>query len=364
MHGKKPTSYANLFRTHVFLTLPIARTLQESLLSRRLLVFTDHQTSFHCVASSWTESLGDPSLSIESRMLNDWHSVTFFGYLAQLTTPIWNWNHFAYIVEMSSQRQISIETDVLASFIGVLNFIQQLRPATRSLSGLPFFYTEELSGLVVIDSQESLVATALSWAHDSPCRRRSVFPSWTWAGWIGGVKFWRRGVVDQRTATFVREVLFESSCVQECAFGNSSQKKMSQAQLDTVTLIQFEALVISADSFSILQDDPYDTEMCRLEVMGHRVPIWEFQGHDEIKTLVTNVRQGIWSCFMLCGGRQVTSHDAEEEYSTFVLVVCWKNNGLTAERVGSFSILSNTSENARFGILREMDWEWRRLRLI
>jgi hypothetical protein len=66
---------------------------------------------------------------------------------------------------------------------------------------------------------------------------------------------------------------------------------------------------------------------------------------------------------MLCGGR-CSEEGLDEEYSRFVLVVRWETDQVTAERIGSFHIYSDPSEDARLGPFGEESWTWRRVRLI
>jgi hypothetical protein len=66
---------------------------------------------------------------------------------------------------------------------------------------------------------------------------------------------------------------------------------------------------------------------------------------------------------MLCAGR--CSKDGEdEEYSRFVLVVRWDADQLTAERIGSFEIQSDTDQDASLGPLNVESWTWLPVRLI
>jgi hypothetical protein len=303
------------------------RTFQEGFLSERLLVFTDHQTSFYCPTSSWTECLGNPDPIAAHQV----HSTLFDGN-DYLTSSYWNWNHFASILEDYSARQITKETDTLDAILGVIKHIQRSQPVTRHLRGLPFFKTSGMTHKVVlIDSIEEMVTAALSWQScedkTSSPRRLHTFPSWTWAGWSGEVSFWIRSIREARHQSFLRNVRLESASAQVVA-SSILYNDNTQHQLDTVTLIQFEAPTVPFASFSITEPDLIGTDLAasnlaegyQFKVAGRTL----FRNrHPDIFTfesLIENVQIGIWSCFMLCAGRY-SKEDEDEERVRFVLVV-------------------------------------------
>ena len=76
--------------------------------------------------------------------------------------------------------------------------------------------------------------------------------------------------------------------------------------------------------------------------------------------LIENEHKGMWSCLVLSAGRwgEGSLNDV-----TFVLVVCWEADQVTAERVGSFWLNARSSREAKLG-LSEDSWTWRRVRLI
>jgi prolipoprotein diacylglyceryltransferase len=283
--------------------------------------------------------------------------INLFDSVKFLTSLAWNWNHFASILEMYSKRQITKEADTLVAFLGVMNHIRQSRPTTQLLRGLPFFRaSEETRPVTLIDSFEELVTTALSWTSyerefNSP-QRQSTFPSWTWAGWNGEVRFWI-GILDNQC--FLRHAQLESSSGQTVV-SSPLYKDNIQHELDTVTLIQFEAPMIPAASFSVAEDpyvatdsdDNSYSESLEFRVAGQKVLPDECLRIYTPDQLVENICKGIWSCFMLCAGEYLG-----ERYSIFVLVVRWEADQVTAERIGSFQFISDPNEDARLGHLPE-----------
>jgi hypothetical protein len=124
-------------------------------------------------------------------------------------------------------------------------------------------------------------------------------------------------------------------------------------------LIQFEAPMIPAASFST--DDSYDANEFR--VSGRESFLKMNPDNYTPNRLIENVRRGIWSCFMLLSDGRRDEIGEDGSYSIFVLVICWEADQLTAERIGSFSISSSASKDARLGLIQE-SWTWRRVRLI
>lgn len=323
--------------------------------------------SFNCSAGYWIEGLGNPDPSSAHQVDGDSNPVNLFGTIRFLTSPKWNWNHFTSILEMYSTRQITKEADTLDAFLGVINHIRRSQPTTQLLRGLPFFKTSgERSKVTLIDSLEELVAAALSWHSslyaDKLSQRLSTFPSWTWAGWSGGTQFWVHYIAEARIQFLLRHAQLESSSGQ-IVVSSTLYKGNIQHELDTVTLIQFEAPMIPAISFSITEDRLINFNRLKFTVAGR--PIRRNINTDihPLDQCIENVRKGTWSCLILCT-RRCSGEGRDEMHSEFVLVVRWEADQVTAERIGSFLIHSNASEDARLGPFGEEHWTWRRVRLI
>jgi hypothetical protein len=76
-----------------------------------------------------------------------------------------------------SKRKLSYDSDVLNAMLGIFN----------SLKGSKGKLIRNLYGMPVKEGSKGLVL-ALCWYHSEPARRRDGFPSWSWAGWDGGVE--------------------------------------------------------------------------------------------------------------------------------------------------------------------------------
>lgn len=117
-----------------------------------------------------------------------------------------------------------------------------------------------------------------------------------------------------------------------------------QQKLDDVMLIQFEAAMVPAASFSVERS----LKMCDHGVDSH------YSCTDD--HIVANVQKGLWSCLVLCAAKE----ESKAYETIYVLIVCWKADQVTAERKGSFRVDISPVEIWP----PEETWTWRRVRLI
>ena len=97
------------------------------------------------------------------------------------------WNNYCRAVRKFSQRSFTFDADVVNAFEGITNLLQ------------PAFQCDFLYGL-----PQTELDLALLWQPVSTIRRRidkstgkAIFPSWSWAGWIGRVDYtWTKHVPD------------------------------------------------------------------------------------------------------------------------------------------------------------------------
>jgi hypothetical protein len=142
-------------------------TLQEKVLPNRLLVFTGSEVFFYCGVGFWREdmSLETPGNAIlaypdERNLLDSDIRVAF--RTAQEPTVLF-WDIYTPLVASYIDRDLSFESDAINAFSGITSMLQDLGPFCW---GLP----------------NRFFSIALMW-QDAPLRRRTGFPSWSWAGW-------------------------------------------------------------------------------------------------------------------------------------------------------------------------------------
>jgi hypothetical protein len=149
-----------------------AWTYQESVLSRRLLIISNDQMYFTCrhghtfCEDTDFESTDKPATIGE----RDGHIYGMAGKT--------NFEVYAGAVEGYTSRNITYHEDALKAFTGVLSYLETAFRGTF-LFGLP----------------DTELDQALLWYPVSDQHRRQssrgddLFPSWSWAGWVGGVRY-------------------------------------------------------------------------------------------------------------------------------------------------------------------------------
>lgn len=143
-----------------------AWTHQERLFSRRCLIFTDAQVIFQCRAMCWREDIVAEDSTIDSCL--DMHGAYMFDSFAVGHNSPYD-DYIGSLYEFS-RRKISFESDILNAFAGISKALAAGLDASMCY-GIP----------------NSVFDWALLWQPSQKLRRRSEFPSWSWAGWIGGV---------------------------------------------------------------------------------------------------------------------------------------------------------------------------------
>ena len=166
-----------------------AWTFQERLLSRRLIVFTHGQMIWHCRRMICREDMsvqdsGVPYQPLQWLSLKPQHmgvdtgskwidgstEITRYGATRLVRSAVFA--EYTRAIEEYTHREISYESDVLNAFAGLLHIFSR------------FFRCKTLLGL-----PESLLDVALLWKPTRQLQRRSGFPSWSWAGWVGRVAY-------------------------------------------------------------------------------------------------------------------------------------------------------------------------------
>ena len=151
-----------------------AWTLQEALLSCRCIYFSQHQVYFECDAMQCCESLDERTSWIHQSQ----RGVTFDDHIVgggtlrnahgKLRYPLRIYGVWATLY---SHRHMTDSSDALHAFSGILRHLQEHSYEDGFYWGLP----------------EAHIDWALLWCGQSVLVRRIGFPSWSWAGWKGGI---------------------------------------------------------------------------------------------------------------------------------------------------------------------------------
>ncbi|KAF2017602.1 HET-domain-containing protein [Aaosphaeria arxii CBS 175.79] len=153
--------------------------LQEKVFSKRLLIFTESQTFYHCTRSTWFEDTvlesheytgGSVSIAERSdpsvKKMRDPHYTAYEAHRPLFGRNFWS------LIELYTRRQLSFESDTIRAFSGILNSV------------------EDQHGPSHWGVLQSEFNKGLSWSISgrTPNLRRNEFPSWSWAGWRGNVE--------------------------------------------------------------------------------------------------------------------------------------------------------------------------------
>ncbi|KAI1050861.1 hypothetical protein LB507_009299 [Fusarium sp. FIESC RH6] len=186
-------------------------TFQEGLLSRRRLVFTDSRILFSCYSDQAIEPRLGPEFpqAEENRVFKPprglWYDeprlwgTSFLKIdspdLRTLGGEAEGCNYrygfpiaLAELLEKYSSRSFSFESDVVDAFRAIGNIFALRTPPVLHLCGLPFIFGNE-------PTTASSLTRGLAWClerGDEETARRPGFPSWSWLGYRGPVRWGAR----------------------------------------------------------------------------------------------------------------------------------------------------------------------------
>jgi hypothetical protein len=155
-----------------------AWTLQEALLSPRCIYISDHQLYFECNGMQCCESLNDVRswahhLPLEANSAKGGWLASKVGdgcLRVPIDLPSHRLERYGSKLTLYSYRSMTNAVDGLHAFSGILQFLESMYKSS--------FYC----GLPIEDFQWGLL-----WRSQYPPERRPGFPTWSWAGWQGGL---------------------------------------------------------------------------------------------------------------------------------------------------------------------------------
>lgn len=157
-------------------------TYQEGYFSARRLIFTPSQVLFLCNESYREEFVG--RLLQEDNPEYTYDMERFSHLIPGLSS-----NELMAQLQEYSKRELTHHRDSLNAFLGVLNF--HTYESRRRTS--PILHISH--GLVAQKKwMTGDLRVYLDWYHEAPAERRPEFPSWSWTGWSGPLKFEHKGI--------------------------------------------------------------------------------------------------------------------------------------------------------------------------
>jgi hypothetical protein len=153
-----------------------AWTFQEGFLSRRRLIFDDHQVSYVCLHEYHAESITD---SVRHNRTNKWRSdlsALFRVSKVAVSYKDQPYHQIMNCVERYSERSMSYQSDAFDACRGIFD--------SYSCNHRTHFWGVALRLRSYEENEERML---LNWYHLKPGRRRSEFPSWSWLGCEGPV---------------------------------------------------------------------------------------------------------------------------------------------------------------------------------
>ena len=165
-------------------------TYQEGLLSRRRLIFTEHEVSFECNKLLAREAIALPmriyrmSARISPTRLHPGSWSFPRSGIGSSRSSISDW--FTRLQEYTS-RSLKYEYDALNAMLGIFHAYEELVPPVYQLCGVPMLTGDDHSYSEKPATSLEGFTNGLCWYLTHPAARRPGFPSWSWAGWKGVV---------------------------------------------------------------------------------------------------------------------------------------------------------------------------------
>ena len=157
-------------------------TFQESLFSRRKIIFQNNTVNWECHCTAWYEGQERNGDAVNEQCMRDPGHGRDGGFDSTAWPDLYR---YARLVCLFNRRQLTFPEDALFAFAGVMNSLSRTFKY-GFISGLPqmFFHS------TLIWQPYRPMTRRLSRNADDP-----TIPSWSWAGWHGVMQYesWRSG---------------------------------------------------------------------------------------------------------------------------------------------------------------------------
>ncbi|KAH7137508.1 heterokaryon incompatibility protein-domain-containing protein [Dactylonectria estremocensis] len=322
-------------------------TFQETVFARRRLVFTQYQTIFECAQASWTEAIGGLECLEDPQSLDwkSWMNGLFFssqyrdpspGYPLHeiFTRESMDTRYVRQLIDLFgllkqyTARDLTYDSDSLNGIKAILQLRARHEPRSVILQGLLCIPIDGIKELI-----EPLIFASLSWYHKSrvDARRRTGFPSWTWAGWAGAVNWICHPYLRSSSELLLglRGVQLES---RDGKLLSALSGMLPGESLDeSIVALHFESRLVPTSLFNI-KGDPEDWNDFAVGhgkclIAGMKPPT------NSPSELLRHLDSGVWGCLHL-GDFWVGSKSINHR---FLMIVEWHGNQ-RATRVGALLV--------------------------
>lgn len=175
-----------------------AWTLQEGILSRRVVWFSKQEMTFECSKMSRSDANTIKSSQFQDQGFQ-WHNLQQYGFV--VVCEEFTLRNLWKTIRDYSTRDMSYQEDALNAFMGILHRAESSASCIQNYYGQPFpLHDTQISGTssqlkIVrgskIEQPSAEFIHSLQWRcallgsrrSERPPFRRAGFPSWSWLGW-------------------------------------------------------------------------------------------------------------------------------------------------------------------------------------
>ncbi|KAI1744735.1 heterokaryon incompatibility protein-domain-containing protein [Xylaria scruposa] len=317
-------------------------TFQEAVLARRRLVFTEEQAYFECNVMNCYENLHIPLDALhyktKAKMKNMFREGMFGGRM-NIQNPSRHQLHLQYCacVEDYSRRELTYDADVLNAFLGIIQRFEsiQAKEASKELQG----------ALVAFGLSWNFFCHSLCWYHheSASAKRRPQFPSWTWLGWSGGVRFPVAGEnVDFRPC--YEDLTFQSQSGVDW-WKTPPREDWSQSSISTYPILCLEAYEVAGSmiAYSRRPKAEYAETRPSWTLLKQDAKLYLENPISELRLWRELMNGSTWRCFLLgydySSSRKHGSDTAPRDYSWVMLLT--RTSSDTWSRAGMFQVYCN-----------------------
>lgn len=151
-----------------------AWTYQESFFSTRRIIFTEQQVYYECRTGLAFETVNGPHAR-----LGIFHDQIRYEEQGP-------WNICSHLADFCG-RELSVSSDAIRAFQGVFHSFRKKQFPVHEYLGIPIMPSNSEGSKRYLDlrnrSKGEAFAAGLSWCNTASGTRRSLFPTWSWAGW-------------------------------------------------------------------------------------------------------------------------------------------------------------------------------------